>query len=41
MERGSNPENKERPNASEKRPPSRPNVARALGKTAIRGANKK
>lgn len=41
MERGRNPENKERPNASEKRPTSRPDVARALGKAAINGANKK
>lgn len=37
----SNPENKEAPNASEKAPTrDRTATVRALGRTAIRGANK-
>ena len=38
-----NPENKERPNASEQRPKQQPSeeAKRALGKAAINGAQKK
>jgi hypothetical protein len=35
------PENKEAPNASEKKPKERPDTAKAIGSVAVKGAAKK